>query len=296
LQKFKVICPLINFQIPWNVLFGPHKRTDEETNQLFKERREKVVEGVELIDGVKVRYISKEDLEDLKREPFFSSFFPHEMRESISSEKFVLERIITTEESHKFETNNVIRSIILALRLLKGGWVFGNYVFYIRLSEKRGLTGWSQVQNLNPQTPVGWMKYVLDFEEIPDLKKLLKKIQKVDFSERKSLGLACKRFQRAYEESDVEDQLIDLMIAFEALFLKGKKSMSQRGEVIAVACSILLGRNEKEREEIRNSLTKAYSMRNSIVHGAEYKKESDMLEFVAQIEEYLRGSIKKLLD
>lgn len=296
MKKYKVICPLINFQIPWNVLIGPHKRTDEETKQLFKERREKAVEGVELIDGVKVRYISKEDLEDLKREPFFSSFFPHEMREFISSGKFVLERIITTEESHEFETGNVIRSIILALRLLKGGCVFGSYMFYIRLSEKRGLAGWSPVQNLNPQTPMGWNKYALDFEEIPDLKKLLKKIQRVDFSKRKGLRLACKRFQRTYEEGDVEDQLIDLMIAFEALFLKGEKAVSRRGETIAIACSILLGRNEEEREEIRNSLTKAYSMRNSIVHGAEYKKESDMHEFVAQIEEYLRESIKKLLD
>jgi len=75
------------------------------------------------------------------------------------------------------------------------------------------------------------------------------------------------------------------------------KTQSNKGvSLAAIACSILLGRNEKEREEIRKSLTKAYSMRNSIVHGAEYKKESDMLEFVAQIEEYLRGSIKKLLD
>lgn len=296
MKKFKALCPLINFQIPWGMLISPIERTREETTQIFKERREKAVRGIEIIDGVKVKYISKEDLENLKREPYFSLIFPPVMRGLISPRTFVLERTITAKERHTFEADDVMQNIILALRLLKGGHVFGNVVFYIRLSEKRGLVSLSHHQYLHPQASSGWGTYSLDFEEIPNLKKLVKEIQKTDFSKRKSLRLACKRFQRTYEEGNVEDQLIDLMIAFEALFLKGKKRAPQRGETIAVACSVLLGENEDEREEIRNSLAKAYLIRNSIVHGAEHKKEPDMHEFVAQIEEYLRGSIKKLLD
>ena len=65
--------------------------------------------------------------------------------------------------------------------------------------------------------------YALDFEEVPTLKKIIKRIQGIDFSKRRSLDLACRRIQRAYEEKDAEGRLIDLMIAFEALFLKGEK-------------------------------------------------------------------------
>ena len=33
LKKYKVICPLINFQIPWGQLVGSHYMTQEEFNQ-----------------------------------------------------------------------------------------------------------------------------------------------------------------------------------------------------------------------------------------------------------------------
>jgi len=295
LKKFKALCPLIGFQIPWGMLISPRDRPDEETGQIFKERREKAVKGIEIVDGVKVKYISKEDLEDLKHEPYLSLVFPHGMRGLVSRNTFVLEKTLSAKERHTFEASDVMQSIVLAMRLLKGGQVFGNVVLYIRLSEKRGLVSLSHHQNLNPQGVRGG-DYSLDFKEIPDLKKLVKKLQKIDFSKRKSLHLACKRFQRTYEEGNSEDPLIDLMIAFEALFLRGKKSVSQRSETIAVACSMLLGKNEGEREEIRNSLKKAYSIRNSIVHGSEHKEGLDLYEFVEQIEGYLRESIKKLLD
>ena len=294
MKRYKVICPLINFQIPWGMLIGSHEMTAEESKQRFKERREKVAAGIDLTDGVKIRLISKEDLEDLKRA--YDLFRFRDLREFISPNIFVLEKFITAEERPDFEPDKFLRNIVLALRLLKGGYVYGSYVFYIQLNEKRELVSLYREQPLVSEAPMGWMKYVLDFEEIPYLKKLLKKVQRVDFSERKGLRLACKRFERAYEETDADDQLIDLMIAFEALFLKGEKAALRRGHTIAVACSVLLGKNELEREAVRNSLTKAYSIRNSIVHGAEYKKEDDIHEFVAQIEEYLRRSIKKLLD
>lgn len=61
-------------------------------------------------------------------------------------------------------------------------------------------------------------KCYTNVDEIPKLKSLLKKIRELDFNKRQRLQLACKRFQRAYEEGDAEDQLIDLMIAFEALY------------------------------------------------------------------------------
>ena len=279
---------------------GPHERTAEESRRLFRERREKVAEGINLVNGVKIRHISKEDLEDLKTYPLI---LPSNARELISPRMFVLEKHIKFENGKDFDLHKAMQNIILSLRLLKGGIVFGSYVFYILLSKKRQLTSWSYEED---RPRVDSRTYVLDFEEVPRLKKLAKKILGIDFSKRKSLDLACRRFQRVYEEKDAEDQLIDLMIAFEALFLKGEKGGPSPGKIVAVACSTLLGKNEEEREEIKYTLAKAYSVRNCIVHGSEYPRMEpvdkgdvyvDTLpDLISKVEDYLRESIKKLLD
>jgi len=85
------------------------------------------------------------------------------------------------------------------------------------------------------------------------------------------------------------------MIAFEILFLKGEKTKDQVGIVIAVGCSMFLGKNDKEREEIRQVLTKAYSIRNKIVHRIEFHepikadREYTLAELVYKVEEYFRN-------
>ena len=41
MKRYKVICPLIGFQIP-NVLIGPHEMTDKEVRNFFKEREKQL--------------------------------------------------------------------------------------------------------------------------------------------------------------------------------------------------------------------------------------------------------------
>lgn len=263
------------------------------------ERKEKVVKGINLVNGIKIRHISKEDLEELKTYPFP---YPTDMRGLISPHMFVLAKQVKVEKGQVFGLREVMENIILSLRLLKGGLVFGSYTFHVLLSKKRHVTSWSYEED----RPRNAISYVLDFEEVPRLRKIVRKIQGVDFSKRKSLDLACRRFQRAYEERDAEDQLIDLMIAFEALFLKGEKGGPSPGRIVAVACSTLLGKNEKEREEIKHTLLEAYSARNHIVHGSEYPRlkpmdNGDVLidtlsELVSKVDDYLRESIKRFLN
>jgi len=215
---------------------------------------------------------------------------------------FVLEKQTKVEKGQGLDLREVMQNIILSLRLLKEGLVFGSFTFYVLLSKKRRVTSWSYEVD-RPRTAI---PYVLDFKEVPRLRKIIRKIQGIDFSKRKSLDLACRRFQRAYEERDAEDRLIDLMIAFEALFLKGEKGVPSKGKLIAIACSTLLGKKEEKREEIKQTLVEAYSIRNCIVHGSEYPRMKpddkgevivDTLpDLVSEVEDYLRESIKKLLD
>jgi len=295
LKRYKVICPLSNFQIQ-NVLIGHPELSLAEAAEILEKREREMVEGIELFDGVKMRRISKEDFEDLKTYPL-----PLPPHTQFSPTMFVLEKCITVENEHDFQLDPIMRNVVLALRLFKKGYVWGGSIFYILVSEKRQLMSWSWDET--PRHESWGFVYSLNFDEIAALKKILAEVQGIDFAKRKSLRLACKRFQRTYEEVDDEDKLIDLMIAFEALFLKGEKVRALAGQIVATACSILLGENDEERENIKDFLTKAYSIRNCIVHGSEYQqpivfkgKQSFMPEFVSILEEYLRKSIKKLLD
>ena len=295
--KYKVICPLFSFQIPL-VLMGPHEMSPDEVKNWFEERRKEITEGIELLEGLKLRTISEEDLEDFRTNPFLKA-------EGIrfSSRMFVLEKCIALKTSdHRFQVDELMKDTVLALRLLRNGYVTGNWIFYISITDKRLLGGWSNygTRKLNLIA----LDYALNFDEVPVLREILGKIRNIDIANQKSLRLACERFQRVYEEEEYDDKLIDLMIAFEALFLKGKKakSRSPAGETIAIACAYLLGKNNEERENIKDFLTKAYSIRNDIVHGSDYKnpivngEEYEMLDFVSEIEELLRRSIKRLLD
>ena len=68
------------------------------------------------------------------------------------------------------------------------------------------------------------------------------------------MKLACRRFQWAYQEYSYEDRLIDYMIAFETLFLKGKQRTYKKAEPIAIACSTLLGNDDEEREDCKKEM------------------------------------------
>ena len=245
-----------------------------------------------------IRRFSKEDSDDLKTAPRF--FLPPHLR--ITPNQFVLEKYVTDEDKDYHEIHNIMLNAVLALRLLKKGSVRGRSLFHILLSDKRQLTSRSWEPEPDFELLYG-STYVLNYEEIPELKRLLKKILHTDFDKHRNLRLACRRFQRVYDESDAEDKLIDIVIAFEALFRRGGKGDLPIGQKIANASSTLIARNDEERAEIKHFLAKAYSLRNSVVHGDEIEQPIVMKgeqlwleEFVLRLEDYLRNSIRKTLE
>jgi len=280
--------------------------SDEAIERLLEDERFKeLVEGIELFDGMKLRLWSKEDVNDLMTSPHLLS----DLR--LPPIMCVLEKYFT-DEGYEHPTidqakiDPIMRNGVLSLRLLKGGNIRAGPLLFVNVSGERHLVARSGSQEPLPE----WHErpYELTFDEVSSLKKILERVQRIDFSKQRNLKIACKRFERAILERDPEHKLIDLMIAFEALFWQGRraeksdrtKSTKRR---IVEACSDLLGKNFEEREEIKHYMTKAFRIRNRIVHGSEqtkpirYKQQGYWLPaFAWKIEDYLRRSIKKKLE
>jgi hypothetical protein len=204
LKEYEVICPLLDFQIPVMLKVRP-EQSRQEVDEFFEKLQKQLVEGIELVEGVRIRRMLKEDVEDINR---YSELLPSNM--DLSSAKFVLVKN-TVGEDHGFRMTTVMNRIVLGLRLLKSGYVSGSFIFYISLSDENRIVDWSRDEGQRREH-CGW-GYALGSEEVPVLRSLLEKLQRLDFATHRKLSLACKRFGRAYEEDDFEDQLIDLVIS-----------------------------------------------------------------------------------
>jgi len=141
----------------------------------------------------------------------------------------------------------------------------------------------------------------------------LKKTEVVQFiqiveklvDKRNVLRVPLERFIRAQKsvtsfKSEIVDSIIDLMIAFEALILSGEKIRGAQGKHIAIATSMLIGTDQKERSKIKECLKQAYNSRNEIVHGTKglhlsSSEEEKLRSLESEISIYFKRALLKLL-
>lgn len=110
--------------------------------------------------------------------------------------------------------------------------------------------------------------YVLKREEAEDFKKVYKK--SLRFTDDRGMFIALERFNLAYEKKRFEDNIIDYVIAFEALFGK-KENKSRLGMRIALKSGFLVGDSKEKITEIYKFMQDVYKLRSTIVHGDEIK-------------------------
>jgi hypothetical protein len=191
------------------------------------------------------------------------------------------------------DLNDNIQRIISALRLFKPGTL--NYSTTLRYS-KIWRCFWLVPLRLPPgQRKIGYeSRYELSDKDIKDFKKFWHKFKKINLREYLFLDIAIRRFNFSYNRTSLEDKLIDLIIALEALFRP--KAQTEIGEQLALGCAYFLGKNKKEREKISDNIKKAYKIRNKIIHGeASEEITTELLIVTPIIEDYVRRSIKEFI-
>lgn len=266
--------------------------------------KDKVVDlkqGIEIAPNLKLRLASIRDESVLATYPTsIESVIQYFLRE------YVLECSLDVEDNSRAigdtyqKIRHMINSGIMGFRLLKPGYIGTNVTLLVT---KRGSDEHASISAEKPGLPRSFLyhygpRYHLRTDELAELENFVGRISLIDFSTRKSLRIALDRFSRSYEEIENEDRLIDFMISFEALFLEGKGKYQRA--VIPVACAMLIGSSQKERQEIRDLLDLAYEIRNRIVHGSDYgeklrNRHLELEELITNVEDILRASIKKLI-
>jgi len=271
---------LSNFRLEIGPLIGSDL-TNKEVVDYFSRMKREFQQGFDLIQGIlRIRPVTEMDV---------ARFHRTFMRPPRLGQYLVEWEYDDLSEFHR--EFNLIQKVLLALRLLKQGAVFLENLYSFR----RGAKKWGAATVITPpprnSMAVGIAGgYALYPEEKSDLIGLLKELRPVDFSSDTTFRIACDRFLRYYHEHHHEDRLIDLFIAFEALFRIGPK-IRKKGKTIAGKCSELIGQDSHEKNKIAKEIRDGYQLRNAVVHGDEFK-ENETGEIATLLEDYLRRSIR----
>ncbi|MBE0516230.1 MAG: hypothetical protein IBX41_02400 [Methanophagales archaeon] len=107
----------------------------------------------------------------------------------------------------------------------------------------------------------------MEREETEGFKEFYRK--SLRFTDDKKMFIALERFNLAYEKKRFEDNIIDYVIAFEALF--GTKEKSRIGMRIELKSGFLVGDSKEKITKIYKFMRDVYELRSTIVHGDEIK-------------------------
>ena len=122
-----------------------------------------------------------------------------------------------------------------------------------------------------------------------------------DLKGQKKLEIAIDRWIKSKAYKDCEDQIIDLAIALEALYLPDARESPFK---LAVRASWFLGKDREKRKKLFAMFLELYKCRSDVVHGGELKKKGNvtiqeqsvpMYDFITQCQEYCRNSIEEIL-
>lgn len=254
-------------------------------------------EKLDFGNGWEISRIPKTQFDDLLSEGLLEDS-PHMSKYALYWKLNTSKRVLENEE--EFDSpgeyqnyENTVRKIVTALRLFKAGDIGFRRII-------RRYKGWLSHEGSIHTSVMKhfWNPYRLELGELDNFRLLLDLI--LNAPDNSAFELALERLNDAVERQKSYDSLIDYMIAFEAIFLlKGDRKKT----TLSKRTAIMITEKDSGFENIFRRMRLAYDLRNSIVHGDSREELNEILqktgsskrEFVNEIGEYLRKSIKQYL-
>jgi hypothetical protein len=194
-------------------------------------------------------------------------------------------------ESRRPDPFDDVYKVVLALRLFKAGDVSFDQIRFFPSDRRPGLMSGTLTSHNEPAIIPAQTAYRLDASDIDPLKAFWTELRDRDLDSPPALGVAVRRFNFSFGRTRLEDRLLDLAIAFEALLLRDR----ERGKTDKMArrCSRLLAEDPQQRRVIYRETERFYGRRSELVHGRVLPQVTT--EYVARIQDNLRRSIREML-
>ena len=127
-----------------------------------------------------------------------------------------------------------------------------------------------------------------EIEEAKRLYEILVKLnQKIKKKDMRKLEIAIDRWIKSYTYQTPEDRIIDLVIAFEALYLP---DMGESTFKFGVRAAWYLGDGEEDRKKLLAEFKELYKCRSAVVHGGELKESVTIEEKPLPIFDFITQS------
>jgi len=200
------------------------------------------------------------------------------------------------------ETNDTFEDVLIALRLFKQGRVAApGFAEYYASWPLQGSTALGPLRDFPPPTPQGF-GYSLSADDPRDFQTFFASYRKAKHVA--AAALAFRRFAYASDRYRPEDQIIDLMIAAEALFLPAQSDeLSYR---LSLRGAHFLQSEATDRLAMFRFLKRAYRVRSGIAHGSRLDRKlllfldgspcETLQAFSHELERVLRLAMRKAVD
>jgi hypothetical protein len=161
----------------------------------------------------------------------------------------------------------LFNDVLTSLRLLKDGMIEHGMILNYIDGDPSGLIGvWGKSNFSGFKSPIieAVRPYEINKGELYTLKSIFTKVREC---KNEQIRIALNRLNRIYERECELDRLIDIIIAFEALYLKGIKVELQFR--LAARAAHYLGRNStaETKQKIFDCFKRGYDWRSKILHG-----------------------------
>ena len=140
--------------------------------------------------------------------------------------------------------------------------------------------------------------------EIDEAKRLYGSLDKLDSGDKKKLRIPIDRWMKSKTSGDPDNKIIDLGIAFEALYLSEIKEKTELAFRLRLHAAWHLGKDKEGRKALMKEFREIYDWRSSVVHTGELPTKTkrtpfnpeEVEKFIKRAQDLCRESIIKIME
>ena len=140
--------------------------------------------------------------------------------------------------------------------------------------------------------------------EIDEAKCLYRSLDKLDSGDRKKLRIPIDRWMKSKTSGDPDDKIIDLGIAFEALYLSEIKEKTELSFRLRLHAAWHLGKDKEHRKSLMTEFREIYDWRSAVVHTGKLPTKTkrtpfspeEIEKFIKRVQDLCQKSIIKIME